>query len=87
MAADDDAVFIPIDSLSVEALRGVIESYVLREGTDYGEREISLPDKVEHVMRQLRRAEAQIVFNAQQETIDIVVTAPQGRKGRPPHIA
>jgi uncharacterized protein len=82
MAADDDALFIPFDSLSDEALRGVVESYVLREGTDYGEREVPLTDKVEHVMRQLRGAEAQIVFNSLEETIDIVVTAPKGRRLR-----
>jgi uncharacterized protein YheU (UPF0270 family) len=49
---------------------------VLREGTDYGEREISLDQKVAHVLRQLERGEAQIVFDAVLESVDIVLAKP-----------
>jgi uncharacterized protein YheU (UPF0270 family) len=66
-------VVIPYRDLSADALRGVVESFVLREGTDYGEREVSLEQKVAQVMRQLERGEAQILFDAAVETIDIVV--------------
>jgi uncharacterized protein YheU (UPF0270 family) len=66
-------IVIPHGDLSAEALRGVVESFVLREGTDYGEREVSLEQKVAQVMRQLERSEAQIIFDATLETIDIVV--------------
>ena len=64
---------MPYTELSEEALRGVLESFVLREGTDYGEREFSLDQKVQHVLGQLRRGEARIVFDPGTETIDIVV--------------
>jgi uncharacterized protein YheU (UPF0270 family) len=67
-------IVIPHTELSAEALRGVVESFVLREGTDYGEREISLDQKVAQVLRQLERGEAQIVFDAKLETVDIVVS-------------
>jgi uncharacterized protein len=66
-------VVVPYTELSDEVLRGVVESFVLREGTDYGEREFSLDQKVEHVLRQLRRGEARIVFDPATETVDIVV--------------
>jgi len=66
-------IVIPHTELSGEALRGVLESFVLREGTDYGEREVSLDQKVAQVLRQLERGEAQIVFDAALESIDIVV--------------
>jgi len=69
-------VVIPYRELSETALRGVLESFVLREGTDYGEREVSLDQKVAHVLRQLERGEAQIVFDTVLESIDIVVTRP-----------
>ena len=62
------------------AVEGVIESFVLREGTEYGEREYSLDEKVAHVMRQLERGEAQILFYPVTETIDIVVV--EGRRLR-----
>ena len=71
-----DPIVIPYRDLSDTALRGVLESFVLREGTDYGEREVSLDQKVAHVLRQLERGEAQIVFDAVLESIDIVVTKP-----------
>jgi len=60
------------DALSEDALRGVIESFVLREGTDYGEREFSLEQKVAQVLRQLQRGEARIVFDPSSATVDIV---------------
>ena len=47
------------DDLEPDTLRAVIESFVLREGTDYGVRETSLEDKVAQVLKQLRRGEAQ----------------------------
>jgi uncharacterized protein YheU (UPF0270 family) len=71
-----DPIVIPYRDLSDTALRGVLESFVLREGTDYGEREVSLDQKVAHVLRQLERGEAHIVFDAVLESIDIVVTKP-----------
>ena len=60
-------------------MRGVLESFVLREGTEYGERDVSLDQKVAQVTRQLQRGEAQIVFDPESETIDIVVAAGNGR--------
>ena len=77
-----EPITIPYTELSEDALRGVLESFVLREGTEYGARDFSLDEKVAHVMGQLRRGEAQIVFDPDAETIDIVVsTKPLVRGG------
>ena len=67
------AVEVPHEQLSPEALRGVIESFVLREGTEYGERDVPLDTKIAQVLRQIERGEAQILFDPNSETIDIVV--------------
>jgi uncharacterized protein YheU (UPF0270 family) len=69
------AVVVPHTELKAELLHSVIESFVLREGTDYGEREFSLEDKVLRVMRQIERGEAQIVFDPRTESVDIVMIA------------
>ena len=69
-----EPVFVPYTDLSPDTLRGVVESFVLREGTEYGEREFSLEQKLAHVYRQLECSEAQIVFDPNTETIDIVTT-------------
>jgi uncharacterized protein YheU (UPF0270 family) len=65
-------VTVPYTELPADLLRAVVESYVLREGTDYGEREFSLEDKVAHVIGRLQRGEAQIVFDPGTESISII---------------
>lgn len=60
----EEGVEIPWRELSSEALRGVIEDFVLREGTDYGSREFSLNEKVQHVLRQLEEGSVQVVYDA-----------------------
>jgi uncharacterized protein YheU (UPF0270 family) len=67
-----ERVEVPYAQLSADTLRSVVESFVLREGTDYGEREYSLQQKVGHVMRQLERGEARIVFDPATESVQIV---------------
>jgi uncharacterized protein len=69
------AVVVPHTQLAADLLRSVIESVVLREGTDYGEREFSLEEKVMRVIRQLERGEAQIIFDPRTETVDIRAAA------------
>ncbi len=71
-APPPEPVAVPIDALSEELLRSVVESFVLREGTDYGPKEFSLEEKVEHVIGQLRRGNARILFDPGTETIGIV---------------
>lgn len=74
-------VAVPHTELSADALRGVIESFVLREGTDYGTRDVSLEDKVAQVLRQLERGEARIMFDPASESITIVVVPQRERRG------
>lgn len=78
--ADLTPVAIPHTQLSPEALQGVIDSFVLREGTEYGEREFTLSEKRLHVMHQLERGEAQIMFDPQSQSVDIVVTQKLGAR-------
>jgi uncharacterized protein len=66
-------IVVPHTELSADALNGVIESFVLREGTEYGERDVPMETKVMQVRRQLERGEAEIVFDPNTESINIVV--------------
>lgn len=66
---------IPHTELTSSALRGVVEAFILREGTDYGAREFSLDEKVANVMSQLERGEAQIVFDPESQSVDIILVA------------
>lgn len=64
-------MIIPHQQLSPEALHNLIEQFVLREGTDYGENEKSLQSKVDEVRLQIEKGEAVIVYSEQYETVDI----------------
>jgi uncharacterized protein YheU (UPF0270 family) len=68
------SVVVPYTELEPDVLHAVVESYVLREGTDYGEREVSLEAKVSQVIGQLKRGDAKIVFDPETETVSIVRT-------------
>ena len=79
MDESNNWIDIPHEALSPGALRGVIEAFVLREGTDYGEREVPLEWKVAAILRQLERAEVRIVFDCVSQSVDIVVNRSRER--------
>ena len=66
------AIEVPVDALSPEALRALIEEFVTRDGTDYGAVERGTDAKVAAVMRQLERGEVRIVFDPDSETTTLV---------------
>ena len=68
-----DMIKIPLQSLSSEALIGVIETYVLREGTDYGHRDVSLTEKCAAVRRQLVDGTAEVCYDPDTGTTNIVI--------------
>ena len=53
-------------------LDNLIESFVLREGTDYGEHERSLEQKVNDVKRQLKSGDVVLVWSELHETVNIM---------------
>lgn len=68
----DEAIIVPYQDLSDAALRGVVEAFVLREGTDYGAREFTLAEKAAHVMCRLEQGEAELRFDPKSNTVDIM---------------
>lgn len=65
-------MIIPWQELDAEILTSVVESFVLREGTDYGEQERSLEQKVDDVKRQLKSGEIVLVWSELHETLNIM---------------
>ena len=84
MSANPPFVVVPWQELSEAALRGVLEAFVGREGTDYGAREVTFESKIQDVLAQLRRGDASVVFDPRTESINIVRTdeLPGARQGR-----
>lgn len=65
---------IPATELTNDALLGVIDAFILREGTDYGHQEFTLDEKRDRVRAMLRSGAAEIRFYPENEHIDIVLT-------------
>lgn len=65
-------MIIPWQDLAPETLDNLIESFVLREGTDYGEQERSLEQKVNDVKRQLKSGDVVLVWSELHETVNIM---------------
>jgi len=62
---------IPVNRLSPEALQGVIEEFVSRDGTDYGEIEVSRETKFRQVKYKLETGSAVLIFDDETETTNI----------------
>jgi len=65
-------MIIPYEKLSREALQGLIEEFVTRDGTDSGYTKKSLEENVEMVKKQLEKGEAFIVYDEATQTPNIV---------------
>ncbi|AFS39293.1 YheU family protein [Alteromonas macleodii] len=64
-------MIIPIDALEADTLYSLAESFVLREGTDYGAEEVALDVKVQQVLNRLKSGEAVLVYSELHESVDI----------------
>ena len=63
---------IPHQRLAPETLVALIESYISREGTDYGLSEVSLQAKVEQIKKQIVDEKVVIVYDDESETVNLL---------------
>jgi uncharacterized protein len=63
---------IPYEQLNQDTLQAVIEEFVSRDGTDYGEEEVSLQEKMEQVMEQLKKGKSFLVFDEKTKSCNIL---------------
>lgn len=70
--ANENGVVVLHTHLTPAALRGLLEEFVTRDGTDYGPAEKTLDQKVAALMGQLERGEAAIVYESESQTTSIV---------------
>ena len=64
---------VPYNRLPPDTLNTLIEEFVTRAGTDYGEYEVSLVDKVKQVETLLKTKRAVIVFDEHSQNCDIIL--------------
>ena len=60
---------IPVSSLSADALKGIVDSFIMREGTDYGVEEVSFEKKVQNLLRKIEKEEIRLVFDPNTESV------------------
>ncbi len=73
-------VVVPLDALSREALFGLVDAFVLQEGTDYGHVEPTLEAKRAEVLEQLERGDVVIVYDPASESATLVLARELGTR-------
>ncbi|MCB5162004.1 YheU family protein [Marinomonas algarum] len=63
---------IPYDSLAPETLEAILDDIVSRDGTDYGDYDLSAAQKREQALRFLKSGEGVLLFDTESETIKMV---------------
>jgi uncharacterized protein YheU (UPF0270 family) len=72
-------VLVPSEALSPEALDGIIDNFILREGTDYGSEEVTRETKIQRVRKQIEKSDVKIVYDPNTESVTLM-TDLQWRK-------
>lgn len=63
---------IPHEQLSTDTVTAILEEYASREGTEYGDVEYSLAQKVSMLRKQLDHGDIGISFDVETETCSLV---------------
>jgi uncharacterized protein YheU (UPF0270 family) len=65
-------MLIPYQQLDEITLNNIIEQYILREGTDYGEIELSLQEKTLQLLAQIKRGDIYIIYSELEESVTLI---------------
>lgn len=65
-------MIVPHEKLNPEALKGLIEEFVTRPGTDTGYTKKTLEQNVDMVMKQLKLGDVVVVYDEDSQTANIV---------------
>ena len=68
-------LIIPPEKLENSILDNILESYIAREGTDYGEFELDLAQKMEILRPQVKKGEVLIVYDEELESLTLMTRA------------
>lgn len=68
-------VTVPPQRLRTDVLQALLEEFATRDGTDYGEREFTLEQKVQRLQTQIAAGDLLILYDADSEQWDLVPRA------------
>ena len=64
---------VPYKELDPETFNNLIEEFIMREGTDYGEIEMDLDQKIALVTNQLKNGDAALMWDTNLQSCNIVL--------------
>ena len=62
---------IPYQKIPHDLLINMIREFVMREGTDYTHRDITMEEKIDQVLKQIKRGSVVITFDAETESFTL----------------
>lgn len=65
---------VPYEQIPPALLVKLLESFITREGTDYGEIELDMSAKVDDLRAQLSRKEIVVIFDGESETFTLITS-------------
>lgn len=65
-------MIIPWQEIPPDTLESLITEFILREGTDYGDYEVSLASKISQVKEQFKQNKIVIIWSEINESVNIV---------------
>ena len=68
----EEGVEVPYLDINPETLRNMIEEFVSRDGSDWGEAGGSMEDKIKQVLRQFESGKIKVVFDLTSQSANIV---------------
>ena len=68
----EEGVEVPYLDINPETLRNMIEEFVSRDGSDWGEAGGSMEDKIKQVLRQFESGKIKVVFDLTSHSANIV---------------
>ena len=71
-APEQPPILVKAEQISADAFEAIIDSFIMREGTDYGAEEMSHEAKVKRIRKQIDRGEVLITFDPNTESVSLV---------------
>jgi uncharacterized protein YheU (UPF0270 family) len=68
----EKGVDVPYEQIDPETLRNMVQEFVTRNGSDWGDPGGALEDKIAQVLKQLKNKQVKVVFDLKSETANIV---------------
>ena len=68
----EEGIEVPYLDINPETLRNMIEEFVSRDGSDWGDTGGSMEDKIKQVLRQFESGKIKVVFDLTSQSANIV---------------